>query len=71
MGFLDRFKAPKTLDMKSICYDVETYCHSIMTQFEMRKNDEFFDQSYVLDQIDKIEKLAYRIDDYDDANDAN
>jgi len=68
MGFLERFKAPKTLDMKSICYDVETYCHYITNQFEKRRNDEFFDYSNVIDKIDKIERLADRIEDFDEAH---
>lgn len=55
-------------DMRLINNDVDTLCHSIRREFERYEDDGIFEIERLQKWLDKIEDLAFKIDDYEEQN---
>ena len=56
----------KEPDMRTIVFDVDTSCQSIRREFELYEEEGFFDIDRVYKCLDKIERHANKIDDYEE-----
>ena len=53
-------------NMRLINDDVDILCHSVRIEFERYENDGIFEIERLQEWLDKIEDLAFRIDDYEE-----
>jgi len=55
-------------NMRLINDEVDILCHSVRIEFERYENDGIFEIERLQEWLDKIEDLAFRIDDYEEEN---
>jgi len=53
-------------DMSLINNEVDTLCHSIRREFERYEDDGILEIDRIQKWLDKIEDLAFKIDDYEE-----
>ena len=53
-------------DMRSINNEVDTLCHSVRREFERYEDDGIFEIDRLQSWLDKIEDIAFKIDDYEE-----
>jgi len=53
-------------DMRLINTEVDALCHSIRREFERYEDDGIFEIERIQNSLDKIEDLAFKIDDYEE-----
>jgi len=53
-------------DMRLINEEVDTLCHSVRREFERYEDDGILEIESIQKWLDKIEDLAFKIDDYEE-----